>query len=77
MIAGTGKIILYQNILEKTEEKYPKDVEGNQPLSYAAKHGHFEVFNFIFDTLEDKNPEDNDGVTPFHRAAQASNCASA
>ena len=67
--AGTGQLILYQNIEEKTYEKYPKDIHGHQPFLYAANNGHLEVCELIIEGLGNKNPAKNDGWTPLHSAA--------
>ena len=67
--AGTGQLILYQIIQEKTNEKQPKDSIGAVPFYYAAQNGHLKVYEVIAKNEENKNPTDNNGWTPLHGAA--------
>ena len=41
--ASTGKIQLYQEIAQKTQETHPIDITGKTPFHYAAQNGHFEM----------------------------------
>ena len=60
---------MYQNIIELSSEKNPKDEFGQIPLINAALHGHLEICKYILEDLDNKNPADNYGVTPLHFAA--------
>ena len=69
--AGTGQLILYQMVGEKTNERQPRDISGKVPLYYAAQNGHFEICeDIIMESFKDKNPADNYGSTPLHVAAK-------
>ena len=55
-------------ILDRVEDKNPKDINGITPLHLAAKFGRADLFKAILDEVEDKNPKDKNGETPLHLA---------
>ena len=57
--AGTGQLILYQMVGEKSNERQPKDISGKVPLYYAAQNGHLETSEvMIMENFRNKNPAD-------------------
>ena len=43
------------------DNKNPKDNDGQTPLHFAVRYGHFELCQLFMDNLEEKNPGDNRG----------------
>ena len=68
VISGQIEIIL--NIIERVNDKNPKDKFGKTPLHWAAGNGHLEICKLLIENLEDKNPKDWSGETPLHLAAE-------
>ena len=74
-----GKLTLYKLFVEDFVELIPKSLLGTKsnpksllgytPLHFAARNGHFKLFQFIFEKEEDKNPISNVNFTPLHYAA--------
>ena len=65
-------LLVVKNILstiENTNEKNPKDAEGNTPLHEAVKIENFSVFQEIIKNCNDIAPQNNRGQTPLHLAA--------
>ena len=66
---GQGNASLDQSLehllIDNNEEKNPKNVDGETPLHYAAKHtfGVLEICQLIIDKVIDKNPRDECGTT--------------
>ena len=55
-------------ILNVVEDKNPKCNSDSTPLHHAAKFGHVEIFNMIFDEIEEKSPVDKQGFIPLDLA---------
>ena len=69
LAAERGYLPLCQQIMERSDDKNPKDNLSVTPLHSAAKNGHLSVCQLIIKNVDDKNPKDNRGWTPLHRAA--------
>ena len=67
--AKKGDFAVCQSMMEKLEDKNPRDEDGFTPLHWAAKNGHLELYQWIMEKVKDKNPRDNSGLTPLHLAA--------
>ena len=67
--AERSNLKLCQHIIDRIEDKNPKDSFGETPFHWAAEEGNFDVCKIIIQNATDKNPEDMDGITPLHRAA--------
>ena len=74
--AGTGDLLLLEEIQKTAHEKYPEDSEGFTPLHYAAQNGHFNICKTLLENMSNKNPrgkgvlfEIQKGCTPLHLAA--------
>ena len=64
-----------QLLIERIDDKNPKDIYGKTPLHDAAFSGNFEVFKLIFDSIDEKNPVDKIwNSTPLHEAASGAIC---
>ena len=50
-----------------------KDDSGGTPLHYAARKGHFEHFQLVFERAKCKNPKTQHGTTVLHAAARNGN----
>ena len=76
---GQGNASLDQSLehllIDNNEEKNPKNVDGETPLHYAAKHTFdgLEICQLIIDKVIDKNPRNESGRTPLHHAVTYSN----
>ena len=78
--AGNGYFDVVKYIVDNTEDKNPRDTNGNRPLHYAAMMGHLDTLKYLVDkevksriagpykNLE-RNPRNNSGYTPLHEAA--------
>ena len=71
--AKYGNLEVCRFFIKNTDNKNPKDDEGETPLHIAAKNGKFQVCQMIFEAgIDDKNPKASeyiDGFTPLHLAA--------
>lgn len=71
--ADVGNFNLCQYIIDKNEDKNPKNIDGETPLHWAAEKGHLDICDLILNNVNDKNPRDNLGITPLHIAAKHGN----
>ena len=69
MVKTDALLVPFQMILERANNKNPKDLEGKTPLHAAANWGNYDAFESIFEIIDDKNPKDSEGDTPLHIAA--------
>ena len=78
--ADNGYFDIVKYLVDITEDKNPRDKNGNRPLHYAAKQGHFNTLKYLVDKevksriaglykINDRNPRNNEGYTPLHQAA--------
>ena len=78
--ADNGYFNIVKYLVDITEDKNPRDKNGNRPLHYAAKNGHFNTLKYLVDKevksripglykINDRNPRNNVGYTPLHEAA--------
>ena len=68
--AERGDLELCQHIIDKIEDKNPKDLFGETPLHWAVQESHYQVCELFFEKIDDRNPKDIEGVTPLHTAAR-------
>ena len=67
--AMTGQTKVFQTMLEKAEDKNPKDDNLDTPLHSAAERGHYKICKLIIDAgIEDKNPSNKNNETPLELA---------
>ena len=71
--AECGNLELCHYIIDRVEDKNPKDLCGETPLHWAAEKGHYEVCKLILEKISDKNPKDFYGNTPLQIAAEYGN----
>ena len=71
--AECGNLELCRYIIDRIEDKNPKDFSGETPLHWAAEKGHYEVCKLILEKISDKNPKDVYGNTPLQIAAEHGN----
>ena len=71
--AEFGNLELCRYIIDRIEDKNPKDFCGETPLHWAAEKGHYEVCKLILEKISDKNPKDFYGNTPLQIAAEYGN----
>ena len=55
--------------MESSEEKNPRNTDGEVPLHMAAMEGHLPIVKYLIETVADKNPSNEVGNTPLHWAA--------
>ena len=55
-------------IVEKIQEKSPKNFDLDTPLHFAAVNGHLNVYQLLIKNVEDKNPQNLKGLTPLSYA---------
>ena len=78
--ADNGYFDIVKYLVDITEDKNPRDKNGNRPLHYAAKKGHFNTMKYLVDKevksripglykINDRNPRNKVGYTPLHEAA--------
>ena len=78
--ANNGYFDIVKYLVDITEDKNPRDINGNRPLHYAAKKGHFNTMKYLVDKelksripelykINDRNPRNKLGYTPLHEAA--------
>jgi hypothetical protein len=78
--ANNGYFDIVKYLVDITEDKNPRDKNGNRPLHYAAKKGHFNTMKYLVDKevksnnaglykINDRNPRNKVGYTPLHEAA--------
>ena len=67
--AERGNLRLCQHIMNRIEDKNPKNFVGETPFHIAAEEGHYKVCELILENNSNKNPKDDRGVTPLHGAA--------
>ena len=74
--ARQNNLAMAQLLIERIDDKNPKDIYGKTPLHDAAFSGNFEVFKLIFDSIDqEKNPVDKIwNSTPLHEAASGAIC---
>ena len=68
--ADCGNYKLCQYIIERNEDKNPKNIDGETPLHWATQKGHLDICDLILNNVNDKNPKDYSGITPLHIAAE-------
>ena len=68
--AECGNLELCRYIIDRIEDKNPKDFIRETPLHWAAEKGHYEVCKLILEKISDKNPKDFYGNTPLEIAAE-------
>ena len=68
--AINGHFEFLKTIIDKVEEKLPRDKDGSTPLHFAAEFGHEQVYKMIMDVVQHKNPENRTWLTPLHLAAR-------
>ena len=74
--AEHGHLSICKLIIDKVEDKNPRNVDRETPLLYAVQGGFYEICKLIIDNdLIDKNPRDESGNTPLHDAALSGNLA--
>ena len=75
MAAKHDHLSICELIIDNVEDKNPKNVNGETPLHYAAKHTFdgLEICQLIIDKVIDKNPRNESGRTPLHHAVTYSN----
>ena len=56
-------------IVEKIQEKNPKNLDLDTPLHFAAVNGHLNVYQLLIKNIEEKNPKNLKGFTPLSYAA--------
>ena len=64
-----GYFPITQLIVEKIQEKNPKNFHLETPLHSAAENGHLNVYQLLIKNVEDKNPQNLKGLTPLSYAA--------
>ena len=78
--ANNGYFAIVKYLVDITEDKNPRDTNGNRPLHYAAIKGHLDTLKYLVDKEVksridgpyknlDRNPRNNSGYTPLHEAA--------
>ena len=70
--AWKNSVDLFQHILERVEDKNPKNKQQLTLLHLAARYGHVSICQMIIGVIEDKNTKDVDGATPLHEAVELS-----
>ena len=75
MAAKHDHLSICELIIDNVEDKNPKNVDGETPMHYAAKHTFegLEICQLIIDNVIDKNPRNESGRTPLHHAVIYSN----
>ena len=71
--AERGNLKICQHIIDRFDDKNPKDLKEETPLHWAASKNHFEVCKLILENVSDRNPKDVRQITPLHMAASAEN----
>lgn len=68
--AMTGQTNVFQTMLEKADDKNPKDDNWDTPLHSAAEGGHYKICKLIIDAagISDKNPSNKSNETPLELA---------
>jgi len=67
--AMTGQTKVFQTMLEKADDKNPKDNNWDTPLHFAADGGHYTICKLIIDAgITDKNPSNTSNETPLDLA---------
>ena len=69
IVAERSNLKLCQHIIDRIEDKNPKDFFGVTPFHWAAEEGNLDVCKLIIQNVADKNPADKKGRTPLHRSA--------
>ena len=71
--AEFGNVGVFQFLIENSDDKNPRNIDGITPLHYAArqqnietKHGRLEICKAILAHVTDKNPRNNIGDTVLH-----------
>ena len=72
-MAERGNLKICQHIIDRFDDKNPKDLNEETPLHWAASKNHFEVCKLILENVSDRNPKDVRHITPLHMAAAAKN----
>ena len=67
----SGKMSVFLEVFELSQDKNPRDARGLTPMHFAALHGYFQIIEILIlhQTL-DKNPSNETGDTPLHYAAK-------
>ena len=62
--ARKGYLQICQEIIERVDDKNPKDLSGMTPLHHAAANGSMGVCRLILKNVDERNPKTNQGKTP-------------
>ena len=69
LAAGLGHFDIAKYLVDKLNDKNPRDNCGGTPLHYAAKWRHLNICKYLISEINDENPKDKYGDTPLHIAA--------
>ena len=53
--ADRGNFKLCQHIIDRSDDKNPKYLNGETPLHWAAQKNHFDVFKLILENISQTN----------------------
>ena len=70
IMAHSGDLKLFRQILEKLKFEDPKCKKGFTSLHYAAWGGNIEIYKYLMKNLKEINPASNEGFTPLYIAAR-------
>ena len=59
LAAANKQLNVCQYILDRIEDKSPRNNNGSTPLHVAAMFEHLEIFSFMMDIVDNKNPRNN------------------
>ena len=68
-IAQKLSLEIFEFIMERAEDKNPKNEQGWTSLHHAAAAGHLEICKLICKNTSNLNPRTDVGMTPLHEAA--------
>ena len=68
--AGFGHFDIAKYLVDKLNDKNPRDNCGGTPLHYAARWGRLNICKYLVSEINDKNPINRYGDTPLHLAAK-------
>ena len=69
-VAEYGFLNICILIMERLEDKNPRNSNGQTPFHFAAMFGRLKICKVFVKLLAEKNPRDNNGLTPLHLAAK-------